>query len=155
MLRGELDWIVMKTLEKARNRRYETANGIAADLQRYLNDDPVLACPPTASYRLRKFARRYRIQVLAASLFGLALVAGIGREYRRLVRTARPEMKFLAASLHPNGRLLAAGMEDGFGFWDLSSGCELGFVPLGELFSAAVQAWGRTWGASPMNSLTL
>ncbi|MDX1925908.1 MAG: protein kinase [Pirellulaceae bacterium] len=77
MMRGEVDWIVMKTLEKDRNRRYETANGFAADLQRYLNDEPVLACPPSASYRLKKFARRYRIQVLTASFVGLALVAGI------------------------------------------------------------------------------
>ncbi len=54
LMRGELDWIVMKTLEKDRNRRYETANGFAADLKRYLNDEPVQACPPTVSYRFRK-----------------------------------------------------------------------------------------------------
>src|SRR5262249_20121114 len=54
LLRGELDWIVMKALEKDRNRRYETANGFALDLQRYLADEPVQACPPSASYRLRK-----------------------------------------------------------------------------------------------------
>src|SRR5262249_48512649 len=54
LLRGELDWIVMKALEKDRNRRYETANGLAKDLQRYLNDENVLACPPSVSYRLRK-----------------------------------------------------------------------------------------------------
>src|SRR4029077_19527133 len=58
LMRGELDWIVMKTLEKDRNRRYETASGIAMDVQRYLADEPVLACPPSAGYRLRKFARR-------------------------------------------------------------------------------------------------
>ena len=58
LVRGELDWIVMKTLEKDRNRRYETANGFAADVQRYLADEPVQACPPSAGYRLRKFARR-------------------------------------------------------------------------------------------------
>ena len=58
LVRGELDWIVMKALEKDRNRRYETANGLAADLQRYLDDEPVQACPPSAAYRLRKFARR-------------------------------------------------------------------------------------------------
>ena len=58
LVRGELDWIVMKTLEKDRNRRYETANGFAADVQRYLNDEPVQACPPSAGYRFRKFARR-------------------------------------------------------------------------------------------------
>ena len=58
LVRGELDWIVMKALEKDRNRRYETANGFAADVQRYLADEPVQACPPSAGYRLRKFARR-------------------------------------------------------------------------------------------------
>src|SRR5207244_4209757 len=58
LVRGELDWIVMKCLEKDRNRRYETASGFAGDVQRYLADEPVLACPPSAGYRLRKFARR-------------------------------------------------------------------------------------------------
>jgi eukaryotic-like serine/threonine-protein kinase len=60
LVRGELDWIVMKALEKDRNRRYETANGLALDVQRYLADEPVQACPPSASYRLRKFTRRNR-----------------------------------------------------------------------------------------------
>src|SRR4029077_14470735 len=60
LLRGELDWIVMKTLEKDRNRRYETASAFAADVQRYLKDDPVQASPPSALYRFRKFARRHK-----------------------------------------------------------------------------------------------
>src|SRR5262249_26638863 len=60
LVRGELDWIVMKALDKDRNRRYETANGFAMDIQRYLADEPVLAGPPSARYRLRKFARRHR-----------------------------------------------------------------------------------------------
>src|SRR5262249_19623707 len=67
MVRGELDWIVMKALEKDRSRRYETANGFAMDVQRYLADEPVLACPPSAGYRLRKFVRRNRGPVVAAS----------------------------------------------------------------------------------------
>ncbi len=77
LVRGELDWIVMKALEKDRNRRYETANGFAADIERYLSDEPVLACPPSAAYRLRKFARRNKGPVVAVSLVLLALVAGI------------------------------------------------------------------------------
>jgi serine/threonine protein kinase/tetratricopeptide (TPR) repeat protein len=77
LVRGELDWIVMRTLEKDRNRRYETANGFAADLLRYLNDEPVLACPPSAGYRLEKFVRRNRGPVLAASLVLFALVVGV------------------------------------------------------------------------------
>jgi tetratricopeptide (TPR) repeat protein len=75
-VRGELDWIVMKALEKDRRRRYETANGLAADVQRYLSDEPVLACPPSAWYRFRKLARRNRAAFTTAILVGLALVAG-------------------------------------------------------------------------------
>jgi serine/threonine protein kinase/tetratricopeptide (TPR) repeat protein len=77
MVRGELDWIVMKALEKDRNRRYETASAFAADVQRYLADEPVLACPPSVGYRLRKFVRRNKGPVLAASVFVLLLAAGI------------------------------------------------------------------------------
>jgi serine/threonine protein kinase len=77
LVHGELDWIVMKSLEKDRSRRYETANGLAMDLQRYLADEAVQACPPSAGYRLRKFVRRNKRPVLAASLVVLALVGGI------------------------------------------------------------------------------
>ncbi len=77
LVRGELDWIVMKCLEKERSRRYETANGLAMDLQRYLADEPVLAGPPSVGYRFRKFLRRNKGPVIAASLVLLALVAGI------------------------------------------------------------------------------
>jgi serine/threonine protein kinase/WD40 repeat protein len=76
LVRGELDWIVMKCLEKDRNRRYETANGLAKDLERYLHDEPVLACPPAASYRLRKFARRNKGALLSAALVALVLLVG-------------------------------------------------------------------------------
>src|SRR4029453_12052525 len=68
LVRGELDWIVMKTLEKDRNRRYETANGLAMDVQRYLHDETVPACPPSAAYRLRKFARRNRVAITTAAV---------------------------------------------------------------------------------------
>src|SRR3954451_22428214 len=77
LVRGELDWIVMKTLEKDRNRRYETAKDFAADMQRYLNDEPVQACPPSAGYRLRKFVRRNKGPVLAVAVILLALVGGV------------------------------------------------------------------------------
>src|ERR1017187_6922787 len=63
LVRGELDWIVMKALEKDRNRRYETANGLAADLRRYLDDEPVQACPPSMSYRMRKLIRRHKVAI--------------------------------------------------------------------------------------------
>src|SRR5205807_3825974 len=76
LVRGELDWIVMKALEKDRNRRYETANGFAADVQRYLADEPVLACPPSAWYRFRKFARRNKGRVTAGLALAALLVLG-------------------------------------------------------------------------------
>jgi serine/threonine protein kinase len=76
LVRGELDWIVMKCLEKDRNQRYETANGLAMEIQRYLHDEPVLACPPSRVYKLRKYARRHwKAAVLAVSF---ATVLGLG-----------------------------------------------------------------------------
>src|SRR5215831_16128156 len=75
LVRGELDWIVMKALEKDRNRRYETPNGFALDILRYLADEPVLAGPPSAAYRLKKFVKRNKGPVVAAGLVLLALVA--------------------------------------------------------------------------------
>ncbi len=77
MLRGDLDWIVMKALEKDRARRYETSNGFAADVIRHLSHEPVLAAPPSRAYRLRKFVRKHRGAVVAVSLVVLALLAGI------------------------------------------------------------------------------
>jgi tetratricopeptide (TPR) repeat protein len=76
---GELDWVVMKALEKDRSRRYESASALAADVQRYLADEPVLAGPPRAGYRLRKFARRHwRPLVVAAGFVGLLAAAVVG-----------------------------------------------------------------------------
>jgi serine/threonine protein kinase/tetratricopeptide (TPR) repeat protein len=75
LVRGELDWIVMKCLEKDRSRRYETANGLAMDVQRHLADEPVLACPTTAAYRFRKFARRNRTALAVSAVVCLALAA--------------------------------------------------------------------------------
>jgi eukaryotic-like serine/threonine-protein kinase len=76
LVRGELDWIVMKALEKDRNRRYETANGFASDIERYLGNEPVVACPPSATYRFRKFARRNKTALAAAILVAASLVIG-------------------------------------------------------------------------------
>jgi serine/threonine protein kinase/tetratricopeptide (TPR) repeat protein len=77
ILTGDLDWIVMKCLEKDRTRRYETANGLAADIKRHLRDEPVVASPPSTGYRLRKFVKRNRGQVVAASIVAAALVLGV------------------------------------------------------------------------------
>src|SRR5262249_19513622 len=82
LVRGELDWIVMKALEKDRSRRYETANGFALDVQRYLADEPVQACPASVGYRLRKFVRKNRGPVIAAAVILLSVVGGaIGAGY--------------------------------------------------------------------------
>jgi serine/threonine protein kinase len=77
ILRGELDWVVMKCLEKDRSRRYETAAALGQDLERYLRHEPVLACPPSAWYRLRKLAQRNRGAVIAAGAVFCALLLGI------------------------------------------------------------------------------
>ena len=77
LVRGELDWIVMKALEKDRARRYDTANGFAADIQHYLNDEAVVACPPSAAYRFRKFARRNKASLATAAVIFAALLSGV------------------------------------------------------------------------------
>ncbi len=77
LLRGDLDWIVMKALEKDRARRYETANGLARDIQRYLADEPVVARPPSKLYRFQKLARRNKLAFAAGAAVLLALVAGL------------------------------------------------------------------------------
>ncbi|MDR3618311.1 MAG: serine/threonine-protein kinase [Paludisphaera borealis] len=89
LIRGELDWIVMKCLEKDRARRYETADGLARDVQRFLADEPVEASPPSASYRLKKLLRRHRGPVLAAATIFLLLVAGVVGTTVGLVRADR------------------------------------------------------------------
>ncbi len=89
MMRGELDWLVLKALEKDRSRRYDTANGFAADIQRYLADEIVEARPPSVGYRLRKFVRRHKGQVLAASMVMFALLAGIAGTSIGLIRATR------------------------------------------------------------------
>jgi eukaryotic-like serine/threonine-protein kinase len=74
-VRGDLDWVVMKALEKDRDRRYESASALAADVQRYLNEDAVEACPPSAGYRLRKYVRRNRRLLVPVAVIGTVLVA--------------------------------------------------------------------------------
>ena len=103
LLRGELDWIVMKALEKDRSRRYETASDFAADVLRYLNDEPVEACPPSAWYRLRKFVRKYRMAILVAAGFAVLLVAGVTVSTWQAMRASDAERlatQHLAAMRH-------------------------------------------------------
>ncbi|MFO0852208.1 MAG: tetratricopeptide repeat protein, partial [Gemmataceae bacterium] len=77
-LRGDLDWVVMTALEKDRTRRYESAGAFAADVDRFLAEQPVAARPPSAVYRVRKFARRHRVGLVSGGLVATALVAGTG-----------------------------------------------------------------------------
>lgn len=88
-LRGDLDWIVMKCLEKDRTRRYETAGALVEDIQRHLMHEPVQAGPPSAAYRVRKFVRRNRGPALAVALLALSLVAGMAGTTTFALREAR------------------------------------------------------------------
>ncbi len=78
LVRGDLDWIVMKAMEKDRARRYETANAFSADIRRHLSGEPVAAAPPSVMYRVKKFVRKHRGQVVAASLVTLSIFIGLG-----------------------------------------------------------------------------
>src|SRR5262245_10449456 len=86
---GELDWIVMNCLDKDRNRRYETANGLSRDIERYLCDEPVQACPPSAMYQFRKFVRRNKI----AAAFVLMLLASVAALAVSNIQTRRNERR--------------------------------------------------------------
>jgi serine/threonine protein kinase len=114
-LRGDLDWIVLKAMEKDRARRYDTANALALDIERYLRDEPVLARPPSATYRFRKFARRNRVGVAIASAVAFGVVsAAVGLTYalvesnrqRAVAERARAESEAVTAFL--SGMLSAA-----------------------------------------------
>src|SRR5439155_15308351 len=104
LLRGDLDWIVMKCLEKDRTRRYETANGLATDVERYLNSEPVVARPPSQMYRFQKLVRRNKLAFSAAGAVAAALVLGMGlstwlflmeRQTRRRAETAERDQRRL------------------------------------------------------------
>ncbi|MEO6593535.1 MAG: SUMF1/EgtB/PvdO family nonheme iron enzyme, partial [Planctomycetota bacterium] len=100
-LKNDLDWVVGKAMEKERSRRYETANALSADLQRFLDHEPLVAGPPSAGYRLKKLVRRYRGQVIAGSLVLLALIGGgIGTfvQYLRAEQKAEENAKLLVAA---------------------------------------------------------
>jgi serine/threonine protein kinase/tetratricopeptide (TPR) repeat protein len=98
LVRGDLDWITMKCLEKDRTRRYETANGLARDIQRYLTDEPVEACPPSATYRLRKFARKNRAALTTTATIAALLVGGVAVSTWQAVRAKRAEGEARAAA---------------------------------------------------------
>jgi len=91
LVRGELDWIVMKALEKDRNRRYETATSFAADIQHYLNDEAVVACPPSTAYRFRKFARRNKVAFGTTAAIALSLLVGTSVATWQAIRATKAE----------------------------------------------------------------
>jgi hypothetical protein len=98
LLAGDLDWLVMKALEKDRNRRYDTAGGFAGDIERYLHDEAISARPPSKAYRLRKFARRNRASVLTAVAVAVALLAGTGIASWQALRAIHAEGSALTAA---------------------------------------------------------
>jgi tetratricopeptide (TPR) repeat protein len=107
LVRGELDWIVMKALEKERGRRYETANGFARDIERYLADEPAQAGPPGAGYRLKKLVRRHQGKLLAAAAMVLLLLAATGVSIWQAVRATHAEQAAIAEQ-HKTETALAA-----------------------------------------------
>jgi serine/threonine protein kinase/WD40 repeat protein len=96
-VRGELDWIVMKALDKDRNRRFPTANGLAADVERFLKGEPVQACPPTLSYRFRKYARKNKVVLATGGAIAAALLVGIALTGWQAVRATNAEHGTAAA----------------------------------------------------------
>jgi serine/threonine protein kinase len=118
-LKGDLDWIVMKSLEKDRNRRYDTANGLSMDIQRYLDSEPVVARPPSQLYRLQKLVRRNKIVFAASGAVVLALLVGLGlstwlffreREARFHEREARERETQLRAEAEDRAKITQAVM---------------------------------------------
>ncbi|NIW37050.1 MAG: serine/threonine protein kinase, partial [Gemmatimonadetes bacterium] len=98
-LKGELDWIVMKAIDKDRTRRYETANAFGQDIGRFLEDEPVQAGAPTASYKFWKFARRHKATLGVAAMMVLLLLAGIAATSWQAVRATAQKTKAEEATL--------------------------------------------------------
>ena len=118
-MKGDLDWIVMKALEKDRNRRYETANGLALDIQRFIDSEPVLARPPSQLYRFKKLVRRNRMVFAAAGAVAMALLLGLGlstwlllreRDARMHERDARKREAQLRAEAEDRAKISQAMM---------------------------------------------
>ena len=107
LLAGDLDWIVMRCLEKDRVRRYETANGLARDIERYLSDEPVEASPPSTAYRLRKLGWRHRVAITVAASFSLLLVGATAVSSWQAMRASRAEADAITKE---HGALVTAAM---------------------------------------------
>jgi serine/threonine protein kinase len=105
LVRGDLDWIVMNALEKDRARRYDTANGFARDIQRHLNDEPVVARPPSRLYEFQKTVRRHKFGFLAAALMGVVLLAATAISAWQAIRGNREARRAFQAESLANQRL--------------------------------------------------
>ena len=163
-LKGDLDWIVMKALEKDRQRRYQTANELAADVQRFLHNEPVVARPPSRVYRLQKLVRRNKVVFAAAAAVVAALLVGLGastwlfikeRESRREAEHGRAMEAILRRQAEARERIAQAAvlvsqshfdeadrLVDGVSFPETTSEGETVFRTLGEW--AAIQSqWKR------------
>src|SRR5262249_9686115 len=99
IVRGDLDWIALKCLEKDRTRRYQSANDLARDIERFLNDEPVEACPPSAAYKLRKFARKNRRLLGTLVAFAALLVIGTIVSIALAIRAGHERDRAVAAEL--------------------------------------------------------
>ncbi len=114
LIRGDLDWIVMKCLEKDRTRRYDTASAVAADLKRYLNNEPVVARPPSTAYQFQKFVRRHKRAVAAASAVVVALFLGLGFATIAFLRERQARLNEAAAEKAKRAETIRADAVAGF-----------------------------------------
>src|SRR5207249_1394640 len=110
-LEGDLDWIVMKCLEKDRTRRYDTANGLATDIQRHLANEPVVARPPSAAYRFQKAWQRNKLVFTAGAIVAVALVVGSGVSTWQAIRATQASTSARKANVAEKEQRLAAETE--------------------------------------------
>ena len=144
LLRGDLDWVVMKCLEKDRTRRYETANGLAMDVQRHLNNEPITARPPSAAYRFRKTVSRNKLAFAAVAAVVLAILAGLGLATVGFIRAnaALAEAQKQRALADDNFREARAAVEDLLRICDQRLKDQPGLQPLRiELMKAAIDRY--------------
>ena len=107
-LRGDLDWIVMKSLEKDRTRRYDSTSALLDDIKRHLDHEPVSAGPPSVWYRTKKFLQRHRILVLAATVIVVTIVTGLGTSTTMYLRAERARAEAQAVTDFLTNDLLAS-----------------------------------------------
>jgi serine/threonine protein kinase len=113
LVRGDLDWIVMKCLEKDRARRYPTANGLALDIERHLNCEPVIARPPSRLYEFWKMVRRHKVEFAAATTVIIALAVGLGISIWTLAKERRTRERAVTAEHETEQQLYTALLEQG------------------------------------------